>query len=765
MDPDFDITLNSAEEPSSDLAKGHFLDSLGLGERSLLGSLPGDRNESLEEDGVVLSSLPDDLGFPMAGAAPDRGVEAYSTLLTSERADVAAISLPVEEDPQPEPEEVLNTAPETETETETETAQNLNESLHLHCPECRGSLVLKRLHLGIEGACVWCHTPIVAAESARDGQVRIFPILGHVAAAPVSEEVAPVSEEVAPVSEEVAPVSEEVAPVSEEVAPVAEVPAPLAETKPIPVETPEPPQVSVEIAPVIPSAVEEAPVDMAASPVTSSGFGDLLPSSAKEELPSSFSEFGCSAPPASNDPPGAEIDPPAEVATTTPDLDSLYETGGFLAAQSAPTLPVGFGETLAPSVTTGAAFPPAPTTPATEEAIPGFGAFLQAPQGLTPPAASPEPAPMVKVEEPAATAGFLTPTPWGPPAPISSLPAINPPAAEVAGLPTQDEAPAELPIGFGSPVVPTEEKSTPPTWEAAFGTANEMPVAAPIALPASPAPPTGFGEGFLSAGLATAAPSALFGMASEPAPSTNAGLSFQPSAAAKVQEEAKAIEDSRSFTPPFHAFSTGSSSDEEPGIAKNLFGDPSSASSLWGAGAASDEAPTLLAPLDQPLVHREVEPPFSADETETANPFADQTITSSPSLYESFQVADPDPTELDSAAATEAPAPAGPPALPATAMTAAVAPTIQPQVISQPLGSKPKPKVRKGFIVLMVVIVGFASGAALASFVLPVEEYVTAARAFMESKFGSGVAIPQMPAMPEGLAIPTEPAAPSEAQP
>ena len=63
--------------------------------------------------------------------------------------------------------------------------------------------------------------------------------------------------------------------------------------------------------------------------------------------------------------------------------------------------------------------------------------------------------------------------------------------------------------------------------------------------------------------------------------------------------------------------------------------------------------------------------------------------------------------------------------------------TTAPNVVSEPLGSKPKPKIRKGFLVLMVVIVGFAAGAALASFVLPVDEYVQAARTFMEGKFGT----------------------------
>jgi hypothetical protein len=275
----------------------------------------------------------------------------------------------------------------------------------------------------------------------------------------------------------------------------------------------------------------------------------------------------------------------------------------------------------------------------------------------------------------------------------------------------------------------------------------------------------GFGEGFLSAGFATSAPATLFGTSTEAAPSSNTGLSIQPSTAAKVQEEVKALEDSRSFAPPFHAFSTGSSSDEEPGVAKNLFGDPSSASSLWGAGTTSDEAPTPLAPLAQPLGLHEAEPLFTGDAIETSNTFSDQTLAPSPSLYADFKVADPDEVALESTTPTEAPAPAGPPALPVDEMPAPAAPAAMPQVISQPLGSKPKPKVRKGFIVLMVVIVGFASGAALASFVLPVEEYVSAARAFMESKFSTGMAVPQMPAMPEALSLPTEPAAPTEVQP
>jgi len=77
-----------------------------------------------------------------------------------------------------------------------------------------------------------------------------------------------------------------------------------------------------------------------------------------------------------------------------------------------------------------------------------------------------------------------------------------------------------------------------------------------------------------------------------------------------------------------------------------------------------------------------------------------------------------------------------------------------PNVTSLPLGVKPKPKVRKGFVVLMVILLGFASGVALASFVLPVDRYVEVARAFMQSKFAPQPAAPRVPQSQTLPAIP-----------
>lgn len=59
----------------------------------------------------------------------------------------------------------------------------------------------------------------------------------------------------------------------------------------------------------------------------------------------------------------------------------------------------------------------------------------------------------------------------------------------------------------------------------------------------------------------------------------------------------------------------------------------------------------------------------------------------------------------------------------------------------------------------MAVIVGFAAGAALASFVLPVDEYVQTARAIMEKKLNPEATNPQPSILPI-IAEETNPAAP-----
>ena len=220
---------------------------------------------------------------------------------------------------------------------------------------------------------------------------------------------------------------------------------------------------------------------------------------------------------------------------------------------------------------------------------------------------------------------------------------------------------------------------------------------------------------------------------------------------------------------PGHGFSTGSSSESDDKAP--LFPDsPATGASATGWGisepigfSSPDDAPVPLSsgPVSNPAADPVTESPFGA----SPFPSAADTLpgASAEATVPLFPEALPTMTS---------PTPATPPAMPAAPETPAAAvtpPTIPalpqvqeptfssianpieasaPNVVSEPLGFKPKPKVRKGFIVLMVVIVGFAAGAALASFVLPIDEYVQTARALMEEKFNPGSAIQQLPALP-----------------
>jgi hypothetical protein len=274
----------------------------------------------------------------------------------------------------------------------------------------------------------------------------------------------------------------------------------------------------------------------------------------------------------------------------------------------------------------------------------------------------------------------------------------------------------------------------------------------------------GMGDGFPESPSPMAMPAPSFGSASEPVPQIGNGFSVGSSPTSNGFDAPKVSEESRTFAPPFHAFATGSSVDSESGTSKNLFGDPTPAASLWDSDPTSndDGAPTLLSPMGEVAAAIPAASLFGAENSGSASLFADIGTGGTASAFTGFEEDDSDKAPMESPVPAMTASPVAPPALPAMATSpdmerqdAAGTPTFtaMPQVTSQTLGAKPKPTVRKGFIVLMVVIVGFASGAALASFVLPVEEYVSAARSFMESKFSSGVAVPRMPALP---ALPAE---------
>ncbi len=155
---------------------GHFFKSLGLSEPSLAGELLADEAETVGEDGVILSSTPEDFGPPALEGGFERSICSSDALTRRDsRLKLGTISFPFEENAQPRLGEAISgtSAPEFIA------AVNPEEVLNLSCPECGGSLVLRRRDLGVEGSCVWCHTPIVASEDTRVGQIDIFPVPGH----------------------------------------------------------------------------------------------------------------------------------------------------------------------------------------------------------------------------------------------------------------------------------------------------------------------------------------------------------------------------------------------------------------------------------------------------------------------------------------------------------------------------------------------------------------------------------------------------------
>ncbi len=778
MNSDHDITLHDDETSSPGMARERFLDSLGLGDIQPAEPVADTSTDEVEDEGVVLSSLPDDLELPTADATPLRAAS-ISLGSSAERSRVVAISITAK-DRQSAPIETpaMAGAPSPAKPV------NLDESLSLECPECNGELVLQRRHIGIEGLCVWCHTPIIAAESARDSIVRIFPVLGRItkpftAASPVIGDAAPVAA--------------------------------------VPVEGP--------------AAVTENGIDIEAAPspqatiVTSVPAPDAVETAA-EETPTTFSPEAFGFGPFPEASPAVAAASPTEAAAKEEisafDLDALYATSGFGSPAEEVSVPSpGFGETISTAAPVEVAAPPAPMT--------GFGAFLQAgvkeepaPAAATvswstPAAAAPSVLPATSQPEAIA---FSAATPWGFPATIPAAPA--PPVEATVNTAVKDEAPVSLPsdLAFGFEA-PSPEPTTEPVPETSFSTAiwaTSFEASAPAAtVEKMNAAPTddfaaafqmsGFGSPAGQSGLgnfsapgqptnaleetpqndhfAAAFASAGFAVAAvpDPAPAPTAptvdgvetpDFAFHHSPASKSIFDADATEEKRSFAMPGNGFSTGSSSESEVASFSFFVAQPSATSkeSSWGISeplglSSSDDAPVALSggTLIEPAAISGATSPFED------NPFADftpnhvQRETETPiSLFQETAPVAASPALPTSATAIEQAAPAAasaPLPLSREPTFSSIANPIEaaPNVVSEPLGSRKKPSVRKGFIVLMVVIIGFAAGAALASFVLPVDEYVQSARALMEKKFNPPSVVQQVPALPLLPADASEPAA------
>jgi len=697
MDPEYDITLNSGEGERSDV-QSPFLNSLGLGENAKTREADCRGRTGAEDEGVVLSSLPDNLGFSMAPSESPRGLSlSFSVTRGAERSAPTDITLPTDEDPDSSPDSTADANTDTVDHHESEVAATVAEDagpdaeLCLTCPECEGDLVLKKRHLGVEGICVWCHTAIVAAESGRDGSVRIFPILGKRATA--SESVATVGEKISDGTlDSGTPMLVSPVPVEDEGA-TNSVLNPVGES----VSEFGTPGDSDGSAGVGFSSIEIEKSD---------GFVHQTEEESAQTL------IDCAE--------GRIAD--ESFPSGPPDLDSLYDTGGFVPPTSrAHESSVGFD----------AASPAWGECPSL-----GLDAPIRLPSETGADAASCLPQPAVE--------GFSGPTPWGPP---SRPPVVAPSAPKTLARTSplsEDAPPSALPNGF-APAASDASPTEVPTWEDAFGHATLRETAPVPEL--EPDFSAGFGSPF---GTGSAEP--------EKQPSPFGGFSAEASPVPMASDSMSTGFAGFLSSPPSTA--AGPTRAEATPFGGGLFGgheDPAPLS--WNASKTSaDEIPASLEPLSpEPGFASGFDSSFSQPTIDSVNPFGDMEIPTGVSPFSSRMQAPPSPSVLPDLPVSDSrpslAAPPIPPSTPAQPMMGAAMAT-HPNVTSLPLGVKPKPKVRKGFVVLMVILLGFASGVALASFVLPVDRYVEVARAFMQSKFAPQPAAPRVPQSQTLPAIP-----------
>lgn len=666
MNSDYDITLHSDETSASETARDRFLGFIGLGEGeedrnvetkavALTPNLDDGRippiadsvGEGLDNDvldeGVVLSSQPEDFDLltSESGNPVDRPVS-FSADSSSEQTRTGAV-LMEQADRLPASAETVEPAVSPDETT------GLEKTLSLECPECRGELALHRRHLGIEGVCVWCHTPIVAAESPRDSVVRVFPVLGRIAKPPAAAS------------------------------------EPSVDPAPPGIENGEPEAAAENVSPDF-----GFPSEMTAPPAPTTDLSENPDNAFSTQPEEGISPF---------------------------DLDALYATSGFGDPAPAAEAPL----TNSPSAELGPMRGPASSAPSPPNDIPSFSAA----------------------------------TPWGaparptddPPAPAPNAPTDSGP--ETSGheslLPSDDLsndfATSFAANGFGNPGAPSELGG--------FTAPGQSNPAIDSAAPLT----DDFAVGLQASGFAlknAAAPEPTF-----------AGVATEEKNYPTVPEEDVSLDNTSEDKAEFGFF---------PELPKG--GTPDTG---WGIsepiGAKfSDDAPVPLASetafplggvtssfLDDSLGASPTLfscPAFLSSETPSS--FLSGSASTPP--HAEMPSMSPSPPDLTDDPAAPVDSPQSPllqtPGSAFSAITHSVA-AVAPNVVFEPLGSKPKPKVRKGFIVLMAVILGFSAGAALASFVLPVGEYVEAARTMMEKKFNP--ASPPPPLILPAIAAETNP--------
>lgn len=629
-----------------------------------------------------------------------------------------------------------------------------NEQVTLACPKCEGELTLMRQHLGVEGNCVWCQLPIVAAASGANGLVRIFPLqpITAVFGSPASE--LPVIEEVEEVAAELAKpekLETESVSVEGEEAKTEEIFESDLEAK-SEEEAPEEVQIdevtseeveSVEVmAGVISEEVVEEPIseevgDVTPDEITSS---EVVPDSDFEERSAEIAveEVVSESEKTENEEMPVTFDSfqaPEQVASTSffaptgdlPQLDSLPT--GFqdplpispAVDESQDELPSGFASPMITpasvpdseeNVTTPfdsrdeqndapteldldtAAFPEFEglPVPMTEEVVvpSGFTPVLS-PMEVEDVPVSEEPSEVsapaadlgLTVKNEAVASGFSSPMPWGdfPTMPTNDTEAV-PSSVETISDPTQGLS------GFVERIDDAEAAVM-----SGFAPVTDLDDAPTVLSPLSPSGESRGLSGFdVPEGVSAGGD---FGNLEMSEPESIPGLP-SPEIESKPDVEFGSPVPSDSASPEL----------EKEGVFEKGFG-----SSLMNL--------TEESPIDSPFGNS----PFAA----LSNPETEEVVEEATS--EPIEEAEVEkkllPPISEAAPVNKIPEPEG------------------PRVESSTLKPiSPTKKSRKGGVVFMVILVGFVCGGALATFVLPVEEYVEVAKSYMEAKFGVDGAMP-----------------------
>lgn len=784
---------------------------------------------------------------PTPEETPEVAKEATTELIAETPAEEASEPTPQASTPElSEPAvEAASEAPVSETITEPEPDSPRADSeeeedddvIALSCPSCQGELVLKKEHLGLEGACVWCQTPIVAAASGVDGGVRVFPLMTPTTTTPEAEQTPAEHAEAAepaesttdPVSLETAPApidseipAEEVAPV-EEAPLVDEAPGALAEEtpspdsakpidEPIPVSKsePEPEEVvesdigtpSIELAalPTDPQQEEPAAPSPEATPV------DEAPASVIEENASPLIDLAPLSPPAelpTEPAPAEEAEKPESVASKIVLPESLPTTREDvipnLSQNIAPTEEPAIRDKVVapePEKETAESSLPKSSIDAPPSELPGKP-LAEEPEAIV--AASPfesATAPTPELAEDAAPTETpvetSTPTPWGKPEPQPALQDDAPAeTVEPATLPSQEEAPPkadnssleDISSGYNTPTPwgKPADSETAPQSEPDIASIDEAPktITEPVA---DTKPPVQVGDLTYVAEIEeipeeTVEKASEF--PSEAAPqeaSTSepfAAASAFPAPAEKKSESAGSPIENQGFAIPAVTNS------------ESVFGELEISEDTAQSSPATEEPTENVETPDEPVVEEKLPAPAMETPDQTATEEASHSVTSWGPPVSETPTAEPvstppesqfgsslpekreeEPTSFASSFAPPAQetttgegsmtseketpvsvpplsdSPASPSVENAGAIASAPAGTPNVTSFSMSDSAPKKKKSSKSVVVLAVILTGFVFGGALATFVLPVDDYVKMAREYMEKKFETGSVLP-----------------------